>query len=90
VNFSLTLQTNPKLRTAIDGIDETMWTPVRYPGAVLDTDTGRWISAAEVAETEYTAFETSNTELPTVEADLTHRAHAIIEQLFADLIDGPA
>jgi hypothetical protein len=43
VNFSLTLQTNPKLRTAIDGIDETMWTPVRYPGAVLDTDTGRWI-----------------------------------------------
>jgi len=24
-----------------------------------------------------------------VDADLTHRAHAVIEQLFADLIDGP-
>lgn len=126
VNFSLTLQSNPKLRAAIDDIDETAWTSVRYPGAVFDEQTQRWISDAEVAETEYTAFETTthkvtarlvvrrvrernpapagqeelfptwryhgfltDTELPTVEADLTHRAHAIIEQLFADLIDGP-
>jgi hypothetical protein len=125
-NFSLTLQSNPKLRAAIDAIDETGWTPVRYPGAVFDEQTQRWISDAEVAETEYTAFETSphnvtarlvvrrvrernpappgqeelfptwryhafltDTTLPTVEADLTHRAHAIIEQLFADLINGP-
>ena len=36
----------------------------------------------------YHAFIT-DTELSTVEADLTHRQHAIIEQLFADLIDGP-
>jgi hypothetical protein len=36
----------------------------------------------------YHAFLT-DTESSTVEADLTHRAHAIIEQLFADLIDGP-
>jgi hypothetical protein len=36
----------------------------------------------------YHAFLT-DTDLPTVTADLTHRAHAIIEQLFADLIDGP-
>ena len=27
--------------------------------------------------------------LPTAEADLTHRRHAIIETTFADLIDGP-
>ena len=27
--------------------------------------------------------------LPTAEADLTHRKHAIIETTFADLIDGP-
>jgi hypothetical protein len=31
----------------------------------------------------------TDTDLPTVEADLTHRGHAIVEQLFADLIDGP-
>jgi hypothetical protein len=126
VNFSLTLQSNPKLQAAIDTIDEQAWTPVRYPGAVFDEGTGRWISNAEVAETTYTAFETTthrvtarlivrrvrelnpappgqeelfpvwryhafltDTDLPTVTADLTHRAHAIIEQLFADLIDGP-
>jgi hypothetical protein len=36
----------------------------------------------------YHAFLTDTT-LSTVEADLTHRAHAVIEQVFADLIDGP-
>jgi hypothetical protein len=36
----------------------------------------------------YHAFLT-NTSLSTVEADITHRQHAIIETTFADLIDGP-
>jgi Transposase DDE domain group 1 len=31
----------------------------------------------------------TNSPLSTVEADLTHRRHAIIETVFADLIDGP-
>ena len=31
----------------------------------------------------------TNTTLPTAEADLTHRKHAIVETTFADLIDGP-
>ncbi len=31
----------------------------------------------------------TNSELPTAEADITHRKHAIIETTFADLIDGP-
>jgi hypothetical protein len=31
----------------------------------------------------------TNSELPTAEADITHRRHAIIETTFADLIDGP-
>jgi hypothetical protein len=125
-NFSLTLQSNPKLQATIDAIDEHAWTPVRYPGAVFDEQTGQWISHAEVAETTYTAFESTShkvtarlvvrrvrelnpapegqeelfplwrhhafltdTDLPTVQADLTHRGHAIVEQLFADLIDGP-
>jgi hypothetical protein len=33
-------------------------------------------------------FFTNNDE-PTVQADLTHRRHAVIETVFADLIDGP-
>lgn len=31
----------------------------------------------------------TNTETPTVQADITHRRHAVIETTFADLIDGP-
>lgn len=31
----------------------------------------------------------NDTTLSTTDADLTHRAHAVIEQVFAHLIDGP-
>jgi len=31
----------------------------------------------------------TNTDLPVAQADITHRKHAIIETVFADLIDGP-
>ncbi|MEV2222442.1 IS1380 family transposase [Nocardia vinacea] len=36
----------------------------------------------------YHPFFTNSTE-PTVDADITHRKHAVIETVFADLIDGP-
>jgi hypothetical protein len=44
------------IRRAIDSISADQWTPVRYPGAVRDPDTGAWLSDAEVAEVPYTAF----------------------------------
>jgi DDE family transposase len=120
--FSLVMTRNPAVERAIAAIDEAAWTPVSYPGAVQDPDTGAWISDAEVAEIAYTAFASTadritarlvvrrvkdaryrdalfpvwrhhpfftNTELPAAEADITHRQHAIIETVFADLIDGP-
>lgn len=113
---------NAAIRQAIEAIAEDQWTPVRYPDAIQDPDTGAWISDAEVAEVQYTAFASTkdritarlivrrvkdarypdalfpiwryhpfftNFELPTVEADIVHRRHAIIETVFADLIDGP-
>ena len=121
--FSFTLAKQPSVNRAIGLIDDAAWTPVHYPGAVTDPDTGDLISDAEVAEIEYTAFAgspeeitarlivrrvrdrnrhhdelfpvwryhpffTDNTE-PVTEADITHRQHAIIESVFADLIDGP-
>jgi hypothetical protein len=120
--FSLVLTRNAAVQRAIDTIGDDAWTPVKYPGAVADPDTGAWISDAEVAETTYTAFAstddavtarlivrrvkdatqpdglfpvwryhpffTDSTE-PVVDADITHRRHAIIETVFADLIDGP-
>ena len=54
--FSLVLTKSGTVATAIAAIPETAWTPVKYPGAVRDPDTGGWISDAEVAETSYTAF----------------------------------
>lgn len=100
--------------------------PIEYPNAVYDEDQGRWISNAEVAEIEYTAFSSkrkskhvtarlivrrvpdlnpdhqtglftvyryhavfSNSPLPMIEAETAHRAHAIVEQVIADLKNGP-
>src|SRR6185437_6858569 len=120
--FSLVMTKNPAIARAIASIPDTAWTPVRYPGAVQDPDTGAWISDAEVAEVPYTAFAATtdritarlvvrrvkdarypdalfpvwryhpfftNTTRPTAQADIVHRRHAIIETVFADLIDGP-
>jgi hypothetical protein len=52
--FSVTM--DPKVRAAIAAIPEDAWTPIRYPRAVWDDQLGCWISDAQVAETEYTAF----------------------------------
>jgi Transposase DDE domain group 1 len=122
VRFSVVLAKNPAVNRAIATITEDQWTPVHYPGAVLDPDTGQLISDAEVAEVAFTAFASTkhpatarlvvrrvrdrarddelfpvwrhhpfftNSEEPTTQADITHRRHAIIENVFADFIDGP-
>ncbi len=120
--FSLVLTKNRAVAAAIDSISDDAWTPVKYPGAVRDPDTGAWISDAEVAEVPYTAFASTrhavtarlivrrvkdarypdalfpvwryhpfftDTDEATAAADITHRRHAVIETVFADLIDGP-
>ena len=38
--FSLVMTKNPAIARAIAAIPDTAWTPVRYPGAVQDPDTG--------------------------------------------------
>lgn len=120
--FSLVVTKTRAVNAAIATIAADAWTPVHYPGAVLDPDTGQLISDAEVAEVEFTAFTSTkrpvtarlivrrvrdrartdelfpvwryhpfftNSTEPTAQADITHRRHAIIETVFADLIDGP-
>jgi len=122
VRFSVVLAKNRAVAAAISTIPEDAWTPVHYPGAVLDLETGELISDAEVAETSFTAFGSTkhpvtarlvvrrvrdqnnlaelfpvwryhpfftNSAEPTVNADLTHRRHAVIETVFSNLIDGP-
>ncbi|MGQ0468147.1 MAG: IS1380 family transposase [Sporichthyaceae bacterium] len=128
--FSLGVTRNPAVDRAIAAIGEDAWTPVAYPGAILDPDTGAVLSSdAQVAETPYTlrpgktdeiaarlvvrrvrdrardgGLDTATGELfpvwrhhpfltdsdeDTAAADKTHRDHAVIETVFADLIDGP-
>jgi hypothetical protein len=126
--FSVTVRMDPKVRAAIAAIPETAWTPVKYPRAVWDDQLRRWVSDAEVAEVQYTAFTSKKgqaitarlivrrvkdlnrkaaqgqdelfpvwryhavfTDSPfeTLQAEEHHRDHAQVEQVFADLADGP-
>ncbi len=59
--FSVVLTKNPAVARAIAAIGEDAWTPVHYPGAVVDPDTGQLISDAEVAEIAFTAFASTTT-----------------------------
>jgi len=120
VQFSITARLDTAVRRAIATIPEHAWTPIHYPQAVLDPDTGQLISNAQVAQTSHSAFTgrhritarlivrrvrdladhpdqgellaawryhafLTDTRLATVDADLAHRQHAIIEQVIADL-----
>ena len=126
---SVTVRMDKAIKAAIARIDEGAWTAIEYTDAVLDEATGRWISRAEVAEIDFTAFAGHKSErvpgrlvvrripdlnaeknkaagqdtlfdvwrfhafftttdpdvLDTVAADKTHRGHAVIEQVHADL-----
>jgi hypothetical protein len=136
--FSVTVPMNSSVRAAIAAIPEDAWTAIRYPRAIWDDQLGCWVSDAEVAEAEYTAFagnpvrpvkgvsrrerpitarlivrrvRDQNQQAPegqgelfpawrchavftdspiqTIQAEEQHRGHAIIEQVLADLNDGP-
>jgi len=127
---SVTVRMDQAVKKAIAAIPDDAWTTIEYTDAIFEETTGRWISRAEVAEIEFTAFSaqkkadqvpgrlivrripdfnaakkaaagqgtlfdvwrfhafftTTDPEvLDTVEADKTHRGHAIIEQVHADL-----
>lgn len=124
-HYSIGIGMNPAVRRAIAAIDEDAWTRIQYPQAIPDPDTGELVSAAEIAETSYTAFTSKPkrhqittrlivrrvpelnknklagqdplfplfryhaliTDNPAdlVTAEATHRDHAIIEQVIADL-----
>ena len=116
----------PPVRKAIDTIPTDAWTKIKYTNAVWDEHAQAWISDAEVAEIEFTAFSSkakakqvtarlivrrvpdvnpanqnplftvyrhhavfTNSPLPVLQAEKTHRAHEIVEQVIADLKGGP-
>jgi hypothetical protein len=131
VHFSITARKDKAITAAIAAIGEDAWTPIRYPQAIFDEQLGQWVSDAEVAEIQFTAFRskpkaqqltarlivrrvrdqnpahvTANAQgelfaawrhhavftdspLPMLTAEADHRRHAIIEQVHADLKNGP-
>jgi hypothetical protein len=127
---SVTVRMNAQIKAAIAAISDQAWITIEYTDAVFDEHSGRWISRAEVAEIDFTAFAGQKKSdrvpgrlvvrripdfnadkkqaagqgtlfevwrfhaffttadpalLDTVSADKTHRGHAIIEQVHADL-----
>jgi Transposase DDE domain group 1 len=54
--FSVTVNMDPKVAAAIAAIPEQAWTVIRYPRAIWDDQLRCWVSDAQVAETDYTAF----------------------------------
>jgi hypothetical protein len=126
--FSVTVPMDPKVKTAIAAIPEHAWTAIKYPRAIWDDQLRAWVSDAEVAEAEYTAFTSKKGQAVTarlivrrvrdlnkqaaagqgelfplwrchavftdspfelIQAEGQHRDHAIVEQVFADVTDGP-
>ena len=124
--YSITARQDKAVRKAISSIDGSTWTRIKYTNALFDEASGQWISDAQVAEIDYTAFTSrpkaqhvparlivrrvkdmnpnnqselftayryhavfTNSPLPMLEAEKAHRAHAIVEQVIADLKSGP-
>ncbi|MDQ6752153.1 MAG: IS1380 family transposase [Actinomycetota bacterium] len=53
---SVTVRMDPAVKRAITTIADDAWVPIQYTNAVFDEEAGTWASAAEVAETGFTAF----------------------------------
>jgi hypothetical protein len=85
--FSVTVQMNSHVQAAIARIGEDAWVPINYPRAIWDDQLRRWVSDAEVAEAEYTAF--TSTDRPITARlivrrvkDLNHKAAGGQDELF--------
>ena len=86
--FSITVPVNASIRAAIAAIGEDAWTAIKYPHAIWDDQLGAWISDAEVAEVQYTAFASKKGQAVTARLivrrvrDLNKQAAAGQDELF--------
>ena len=127
--FSVTVRRDSKIRRTITTLGEGSWVAITYPNAIVDEQTGTWISDTETAEVPSTAFASprdhrtngrlivrrvrrlnpkataqgqhelfatyrshavfTDSPFPRTQAESDHRGPTIIEQVFADLIEGP-
>ena len=54
--FSVTARQDKAVRKAISRIGANAWTTINDTAAIFDQDSQQWISDAQVAEIDYTAF----------------------------------
>jgi len=54
--FSITARQDKAVRKALSTIGQDAWTSIKYTNAIFDESQQRWVSDAEVAEINYTAF----------------------------------
>jgi hypothetical protein len=54
--FSVTVPMNSSIQAATASVPGDAWTPIEYPQALWDDQLDCWVSDAEVAEIQYTAF----------------------------------
>src|SRR5690606_32035504 len=128
--FSISTRMDKAVTGAVSGIPEDAGVDIRYSDGIRDEAEGRWISDAQVAEVEYTAFTSrkksehvtarlivrrvkrlnpqavkagqdelfatyryhgvfTDSPLTMLAAEASHRDHAIVEQVIADLKSGP-
>ena len=86
--FSVTVSMNAGIRAGIAAIPEQAWTAIKYPHAVWDDQLRCWVSDAEVAEAEYTAFASKKGQAVTARLvvrrvrDLNKQAGAGQDELF--------
>jgi hypothetical protein len=79
---------NSSIRGAIAAIPEGSWTAIKYPRAIWDDQLQAWVSDAEVAEIEYTAFTSKKNQQVTARLivrrvrDLNKKAAAGQDELF--------
>ena len=55
-DVSITVRLDKRVKASISSIGDDAWTPIEYTDAVFDETTSTWVSRAEVAEIEFTAF----------------------------------
>lgn len=55
-DVSVTARMDAHVKKTIAAIDEDAWQTIEYTNAIYDEDNQRWISSAEVAEIDFTAF----------------------------------
>jgi hypothetical protein len=49
--FSVTARADAKVQAACDAVPNDAWVDIKYPQAIWDEDEQRWISNAQIAET---------------------------------------